>query len=1144
MSNNEKENELVYSLNDIMSERFGRYAKYIIQDRALPDVRDGLKPVQRRILFAMNELRLTFNTSYKKSARIVGEVIGKYHPHGDTSVYDAMVRLSQNWKVRYPLIDMHGNNGSIDGDPAAAMRYTETRLSEISSFLLQDLDKKTVAFAPNFDDSEQEPVVLPALFPNLLVNGSTGIAAGYATNIPPHNLHEIINATIHFIEKPDSTVKDLVKYVKGPDFPTGGIIQGKSGILEAYQTGKGKIIVRSKIEFENNALVITEIPYEVVKQDLVKKIDDIKYNEPGLNIKEVRDETDREGLRIVIELGKQANVETVRKFLLKNTNLQISYNFNMVAIANKQPRQLGLKEILTHYVEHQQEVITNRSRFELARAQKRSEIVAGLIKTISILDEVIAVIRHSKDRSDAIHNLVKKFGFTQIQAEAIVQLRLYRLTSTDILQLKAEQKELIATIAELKAILRDINKLNSVIIHQLELIKKKFASRRRSVIENEIEAIEIQKTETIIEKDLNIWISRDGYLKALENNQLARLATEEFKRKPGDLWIADFQANTSDKILLITSKGNYVIIPVYKIKTVRLRDIGEHVNTISELPGEEKIISAFLLNDFNKKEQYIMLATKNGMIKKTAVKDFEATRISKALKAINLKNDDEVVASQLAGHHPYVVITTANGFIVKYRKKQIPTLGLRTSGVKSINLRDDVVINAGYCEDDNLVLITNLHTGKKISLTEIPTSTRPVKGTRLYKLNKDINELVRWTFLTKGKDILHMLNQKDEIELFNTDKMAVHKLVTANHTLGFENIVDIVIPHYYDLKVIPSKKGLESSSTAGKKHSFHHNEHDNANNIKPLIEVTQATNNSVLNKTESSEKSYNQETITADNTNDEESDLKVKLALMIPPEEIYQVEQVIATAEPITTLDHHPNSKKSINKNIVVKPRGEKMRQKNKNIKETKKKFRKEQQSKQQSEQPVTNVETSIIAAPSEQEPSPLFVRKTFGKVKTTVDMLIEKKQREQAKVALVKAQAQQNNHQKNRKLLVPSLPEEKPTFGKVVTTVETLLKNRQQKIDFEFNNSEKDNPKDKSTIKVKSRTEWLKAIEQAPAGTIKVGLRNVTSNNHEQTMQRVDFKEIKNKSVTKAKFKKDLAIDETKELQLTIHDILDKSKK
>ncbi|WP_374696212.1 DNA topoisomerase IV subunit A [Spiroplasma endosymbiont of Polydrusus formosus] len=827
MSNNEKENELIYTLNDIMSERFGRYAKYIIQDRALPDVRDGLKPVQRRILFAMNELRLTFNTSYKKSARIVGEVIGKYHPHGDTSIYDAMVRLSQDWKVRYPLIDMHGNNGSIDGDPAAAMRYTETRLSEISSFLLQDLDKKTVAFAPNFDDSEQEPVVLPALFPNLLVNGSTGIAAGYATNIPPHNLHEIINATIHFIQKPDSTVKELVKYVKGPDFPTGGIIQGKSGILEAYETGKGKIIVRSKISYENNALVITEIPYEVVKQDLVKKIDDIKYNEPGLNIKEVRDETDREGLRIVIELGKQANVETVRKFLLKNTNLQIFYNFNMVAIAKKQPHQLGLQAILSYYVEHQQEVFINHSRFELASAQKRSEIVAGLIKTISILDEVIAVIRHSKDRSDAIHNLVKKFYFTQIQAEAIVQLRLYRLTSTDILQLKAEQKELITTITELKEILRDINKLNHVIINQLELIKKKFVSRRRGVIENEIETIEIQKTETIIEKDLSIWISRDGYLKALENNQLVRLTSEEFKRKPKDLWIADLQASTSDKILLITSKGNYVIIPVYKIKTVRLRDIGEHVNTISKLPGEEKIISAFLLNDFNKKEQYIMLATKKGMIKKTAVKDFEASRISKAIKAINLKNDDEVVASQLVGHYPYVVIITANGFIVKYRIKQIPILGLRTAGVKSINLRDDVVISAGYCEEDDLFFITNFNTGKKISLTEIPTSIRPVRGTRLYKLNKDMNEFVRWAFLTKRKDTLHMLNQSDKIELFNTDKIVVHRLIMANHVLGFENIVDIVIPRYYDLKVIPSKKSLENSNITGKKHVNYHGHGNN-----------------------------------------------------------------------------------------------------------------------------------------------------------------------------------------------------------------------------------------------------------------------------------------------------------------------------
>lgn len=802
MSNSKKENELIYSLNDIMSERFGRYAKYIIQDRALPDVRDGLKPVQRRILFAMNELKLIFNTSYKKSARIVGEVIGKYHPHGDTSVYDAMVRLSQNWKVRYPLIDMHGNNGSIDGDHAAAMRYTEIRLSKISSFLLKYLEKKTVSFVPNFDDSEQEPIVLPALFPNLLVNGSTGIAAGYATNIPPHNLHEIINATIHFIKKPNSTIKELLKYIKGPDFPTGGVIQGKSGILDAYQTGKGRIIVRSKIRYENNSLIITEIPYEIIKQDLIKKINDIKYNETGLNIKEIRDETDREGLRIVIELGKQANIETVRKFLLKNTNLQISYNFNMVAIANKKPQQLGLKEILKHYIKHQQEIVTNRSLFELEQVQKRLEIVSGFIKTTNILDKVIYVICNSKDRNDATINLFKKFGFSQIQTEAIIELRLYQLTSTDILKLKIEQKELIIKISELKIILKDINKINNIIINQLELINKKFNSNRRSIIENEIETIEIQKTEIIVEKNLNIWISRDGYLKALENNQLSKLKTKEFERKPGDLWISNFQANTYDKILLITSKGNYVIIPVYKIKIVKLRDIGEHVNSISELPGEEKIISVFLLNDFNKKEQYIMLATKNGMIKKTAINDFKATRISKAIKAINLKNNDEVVSSQLIGHYPYIFITTKNGFIVKYLKKQIPKLGLKTTGVKSIKLLNDYVISAGCCNDNNLMLITNINTGKKISLKEISISNRPAKGIRLYKLNKNTNEFIKWTFLIKENSILYILNKNNKIELFNSNKMNINKLSTNNYLLDFKNIIDISILNFNNLKSI------------------------------------------------------------------------------------------------------------------------------------------------------------------------------------------------------------------------------------------------------------------------------------------------------------------------------------------------------
>ncbi|WP_368486604.1 DNA topoisomerase IV subunit A [Spiroplasma sp. DGKH1] len=843
MSNQKQpDNELVYTLNDIMEDRFARYAKYIIQERALPDVRDGLKPVQRRILFAMNELRLTFNSSYKKSARIVGEVIGKYHPHGDTSVYDAMVRLSQSWKVRYPLIDMHGNNGSIDGDPAAAMRYTETRLSEIAGFLLQDLDKETVLFAPNFDDSETEPTILPAMFPNLLINGATGIAAGYATNIPPHNLQEVINATIHRIKNPDSKLNVLPKYIKGPDFPTGGIIQGKTGILDAYRTGRGKIIIRSKIENEDNNIVITEIPYEVVKQDLVKKIDDIKYNEPGLNIKEVRDETDRTGLRIVVELAKQANYDTVRKYLLKNTNLQVSYNFNVVAIANKQPKLLGLKELIDYYITHQKEVITNRSKFELAKAQKRAEIVEGLIKAVSILDEIIAIIRHSKDRTDAINNLCAKFKFTQVQAEAIVQLRLYRLTSTDILQLQKEQQELANLIKNLQAILAEETKLLAVIVEQLELIKNKFPSPRKSVIENDIELIEIEKTETIIEKDVNIWVSRDGYLKALDNSQLAKITADEFNRKPLDLWVANFSANTLDKILLITSKGNYVIIPVYKIKMSKIKDIGEHVNTISELPGEEKIIASYLLDSFNKPNAAIMIATKNGMIKKVPVLDFEATRISKAMKAINLKADDEVVASQLVKDEPYVSIFTKNGFAVKYKQQEIPSLGLRTSGVKSINLKDDEVVGAGYGQKENLVFITDHNMVKKIALKELPVSTRPIKGTRLFKPNKKIEQLIKWGFIINKKETLNILHPNDEIEMFNVDKITLQELEAPLETLGIENIDDIAIPKYYNLKDVPTS---ETPST-----------NDNSNSsTKDAVTIKEPTKPKVVSPTKAGTKS-------------------------------------------------------------------------------------------------------------------------------------------------------------------------------------------------------------------------------------------------------------------------------------------------
>ncbi|AGM26147.1 DNA topoisomerase IV subunit A [Spiroplasma syrphidicola EA-1] len=1111
MSDNVKPENLIYTLNDIMEDRFGRYAKYIIQDRALPDVRDGLKPVQRRILFAMNELNLTFNSSYKKSARIVGEVIGKYHPHGDTSVYDAMVRLSQDWKVRYPLIDMHGNNGSIDGDPAAAMRYTETRLSEVASYLLQDLEKDTVAFIPNFDDSEQEPVVLPALFPNLLINGATGIAAGYATNIPPHNLPEIIDATIFYLSKPTCRLSELLKFIKGPDFPTGGIVQGKQGIIDAYQTGKGKIIIRSKITNENNNLVITEIPYEVVKQDLVKKIDDIKYNEPGLNIKEVRDETDRTGLRIVIELSKQANYETVRKYLLKNTNLQVSYNFNIVGIANKQPKLLGLKEILGYYVAHQQEIVTNRSKFELAKATKRSEIVDGLIKTVSILDEVIAVIRHSKDRQDAIKNLVVKFSFTQLQAEAIVQLRLYRLTSTDILQLQAEQKELKNLITELEAILSDINKLNSVIVEQLTLIKNKFNAPRRTFIEEEIETIEIEKTETIIEKDLNIWVSYDGYIKALENNQLARLANEDFKRKPNDLWIADLQANTLDKLLLITSKGNYVIIPVYKIKVSKIKDIGEHVNTISELPGEEKIIGCYLLNDFNKPDNYIMLATKNGMIKKTAVPDFMATRISKAIRAINLKGDDEVVNSQLVTKQPYIIIATANGFAVKYKASEIPTLGLRTAGVKAINLKDDIVVNAGYCKDDSILLLTDHGTAKRIATTELALSARPIKGARLFKQNKKSPELVKLLFIAKNKDVLNVLNANDEINVFKVDKLPVTGLALPAGEFELKNIVNAVIPTFYDLKQIPSVASPTVNPSEPK--------HPSQAGVKKAVAANQKQSKASVTPAKSSvstpSKVASEKGAIKDQTsiskNDDEVDLNPQNKIMINFNEPVKEDDTTISNSLSSTQIVEEVKQEGKNEDSVPSVPDVANKVKPQTVTTTVEKLlaKKEEQKQQVKSAESISPVSEVVKAPEIKEPvkavSPTeFKLKSFGKVTTTVEKLLAKKEEQKQQIKSAESISPVSEVVKEPEIKEPTKtvsPTEfkLKSFGKVTTTVEKLVT--------------------KKTI--------TSEIPE-PEKLIKVDFTN---------------KKPTNKKVDKTQFKNDLAIDETKELQITFDDLLKEKK-
>ncbi|MBH4730837.1 DNA topoisomerase IV subunit A, partial [Staphylococcus aureus] len=592
------------SLEDVLGDRFRRYSKYIIQERALPDVRDGLKPVQRRILYAMYSSGNTHDKNFRKSAKTVGDVIGQYHPHGDSSVYEAMVRLSQDWKLRHVLIEMHGNNGSIDNDPPAAMRYTEAKLSLLAEELLRDINKETVSFIPNYDDTTLEPMVLPSRFPNLLVNGSTGISAGYATDIPPHNLAEVIQATLKYIDNPDITVNQLMKYIKGPDFPTGGIIQGIDGIKKAYESGKGRIIVRSKVEEETlrngrKQLIITEIPYEVNKSSLVKRIDELRADKKVDGIVEVRDETDRTGLRIAIELKKDVNSESIKNYLYKNSDLQISYNFNMVAISDGRPKLMGIRQIIDSYLNHQIEVVANRTKFELDNAEKRMHIVEGLIKALSILDKVIELIRSSKNKRDAKENLIEVYEFTEEQAEAIVMLQLYRLTNTDIVALEGEHKELEALIKQLRHILDNHDALLNVIKEELNEIKKKFKSERLSLIEAEIEEIKIDKEVMVPSEEVILSMTRHGYIKRTSIRSFNASGVEDIGLKDGDSLLKHQEVNTQDTVLVFTNKGRYLFIPVHKLADIRWKELGQHVSQIVPIEEDEVVINVFNEKDFN-----------------------------------------------------------------------------------------------------------------------------------------------------------------------------------------------------------------------------------------------------------------------------------------------------------------------------------------------------------------------------------------------------------------------------------------------------------------------------------------------------------------------------------------------------------------
>ncbi|MBU8639686.1 DNA topoisomerase IV subunit A [Bacillus pumilus] len=737
-------------LEEVIGDRFGRYSKYIIQDRALPDARDGLKPVQRRILYAMYAEGNTQDKNFRKAAKTVGNVIGNYHPHGDSSVYEAMVRMSQDWKVRNVLIEMHGNNGSIDGDPPAAMRYTEARLSAIASELLKDLDKETVEFVANFDDTSKEPVVLPAMFPNLLVNGSTGISAGYATDIPPHHLGEVIDGVIKRIEQPHCTVEDLMTVIKGPDFPTGGIIQGVDGIKKAYETGKGKIMIRGKAEIETirggrQQIVITEIPYEVNKANLVKKMDEFRIERKVEGISEVRDETDRTGLRIVVELKKEADANGVLNFLYKNSDLQIPYNFNMVAIHNRRPTLMTLTTILDAYIAHQKEVVTNRSAYELRKAKERHHIVDGLIKALSILDEVIATIRSSNDKRDAKNNLMEKYDFTEAQSEAIVSLQLYRLTNTDITQLRDEANELDVRIAELEDILGNEKKLLKVITNSLKKLKKTYADDRRSVIEEKIEEIKINLEVMIASEDVYVTVTKDGYIKRTSQRSYAASNGKDFGMKDTDRLIHQFEMNTTDVLLLFTNKGSYIYCPVHQLPDIRWKDMGQHITNIISIDRDESIQKAIPIKEFDE-TSYLLFFTKGGMVKKTELLQYKAQRYSKPLVALNLKGDDELVDVHVTTGQQELFIATKNGYGLWFDEEEVSVVGPRAAGVKGINLKDGDEVVSGQIinpKNDVLVLTTQRGAVKRMNLSEFDKTSRAKRGVlMLRELKKNPHRIV------------------------------------------------------------------------------------------------------------------------------------------------------------------------------------------------------------------------------------------------------------------------------------------------------------------------------------------------------------------------------------------------------------------
>ena len=804
-----------YALEEIMGDRFGSYAKEIILDRAIPDVRDGLKPVQRRILYAMYKAGNTWDKGYIKCAATVGDVLGKFHPHGDSSVYDAMVRMSQWWKQNAILVDIQGNNGSIDGDGAAAYRYTEARLAKISGELLGDLDKDTVKWAPNFDDRFLEPTVLPAKFPNLLVNGTNGISAGYATNIPPHNLGEIVDATIKRIDSPNCRLDTILEIVKGPDFPTGGIVEGKDGIIDAFTTGRGKVIVKSKTEFKKEKgkeqIIISEIPFDVNKALLVQKIDALRIDKKIDGISEVRDETDREGLRIAIDLKNGANKDLILNYLYKNTDLQVSYNYNMVAIVNRTPKTLGIIPILDAYIDHFREVITKRTEFNLAAYKKEYNIVSGLIKAISILDEVIKTIRASKNKIDAKYNLVDKYKFTEEQAEAIVMLQLYKLTNTDIVTLEERSKTLQELIKECEHILEDENELKNVMKGELREIKKNYAEPRKTVIKDEITEIKIDELDMVSKDNFIVCVSGAGYVKKHSLKAFEANKNEYPPTKEGDYIEGLYKVNNLDTILMFTNLGNYLFVPVREIQESKFKDIGAHISNLIKVSDGEKIVKSIAVNKFDNSK--VTLFTKLGMVKRIELKELEVSRYTKPVTCIKLKDDDELVSVSRCDGTDTVVITK-DGYALRYNTSEIPVLGAKASGVKSIKLNTGSEVVSSFVVSESkeyLCIFTDRNTAKRVHISDLDKTTRAKKGSSIVKSPKSKNYTITYAFNIGSKSIFGIIDK--EIGYLKSSDINIMDKASTGTTFTKKNVDNIfVVTKYTDITNQSKEESVEEST--------------------------------------------------------------------------------------------------------------------------------------------------------------------------------------------------------------------------------------------------------------------------------------------------------------------------------------------